>query len=489
MNILLVTTEVEPFAKSGGLADVTSYLTKEWDDQGHNPIIVMPKYGFIDFQKYNINPSFVTLAVPMGLIEEYATFWIGTLPGSKVPVYFIEHNDYFNRTGIYGDSFEYSDNDRRFIFLARAIFELAKAIDFTPDIIHAHDYHTAFAMPFLKIYYKNQKRFAKTAGVFTIHNLAYQGKFNPFKSMELSGFGMKEFYPGSWFEKDGEVNFMKIGIMFADKITTVSPTYSQEIRMAYYSEGLQQTLLERSPDLIGVLNGVYYSDWNPETDNLITQNYSANNLKSKLENKYKLLEKFGLNKEVDDFDIPLVGMVTRLTEQKGLDIIKYKLEQFVAKNKVRFCLLGSGDTFYIDLFRYLQSKYPKNILVHIGYNNELSHKIYAASDFFLVPSRFEPCGLTQMYALKYASIPIVRATGGLADTIFEYDNVSKKGNGFVFLHYNSDDFEFALNRALELYKDKKGFEQVRKNAMEADYSSSKSASNYIQIFNWALEKV
>lgn len=487
MNILLAAAEVSPFAKTGGLSDVTSSLPKEWKKLGHNPIIVLPKYGFINVEKYGFQATQLTLNVSLGHRIEFAQLWKGYLPNTDVPVYLIEHEEYFNRPGIYGEYSEYYDNDQRFLFLSKAVFEVCKAINFQPDIIHAHDYHTAFTMPFLKISYANDPFFANTAGVYTIHNLAYQGKFNPYKVMDISGFGMKEFYHGSWFEHEGVSNFMKVGIMFADKITTVSPTYSFEIRKAYFAEGLQDALNSRSADLIGVLNGVYYDEWNPEIDELITQKFDVTSIASKEYNKVSLLKDFMIN-DSDNLNLPLFGMVTRLTEQKGIDIIKDKLEYLISSQKIRFIILGSGDSRYVDFFNYLSWKYPKNAITYIGYDNALSHKIMAASDFLLVPSRFEPCGLTQMYALKYGTVPIVRATGGLTDTIFEYNPENKTGNGFVFNNYSPDDFEFAMNRAISYYKDEPNWTQIKTNAMHCDYSSYTSAKKYIEIFNWAIEK-
>jgi starch synthase len=486
MNIILIATEVEPLAKSGGLADVTSYLPREWEKQGHNTIIVMPKYSFIDFTYLNLQNTLLSIAVPMGFSIEYAGLWKCKLPYSNVDIFLIDHEEYFNRNGIYGDPTEFQDNDKRFTFLSRAVFEVAKAIDFTPDIIHAHDYHTALSLAFLKLFYQKEYRFSKTAGVFTIHNLAYQGKFNPYRVMDFTGIGMKEFYPGSWYENDGVVNFMKIGIMFADKITTVSPTYSNEIRMPYYSEGLQDFLNLRGNDLIGILNGVNYDEWNPEIDQYLNFKYYKNDFHSKYENKKSLLNENGI---YNDLDIPLLGIVSRLTEQKGIDIIQKTLSNYIEYNKVRLVLLGSGDKYYTDFFYYLKDKFPNKVIIHIGYNTSFSHKIFASSDFMLIPSRFEPCGLTQMYALKYGTIPIVRHTGGLADTVFEYKPENSSGNGLVFNNYSSDDFEYALNRALSIYNHQPHWSKIRINAMNSNYSSYKSAENYIQIFQWALEKV
>ncbi len=488
MNILVASAEVAPFAKAGGLADITGSLPKEWHKYGQNPIVIMPKYGFIDTFKYGITPTDITLIVPMSYWTEYARVWEGKLPNSEVPIYLIEHNIYFDRNAIYGDPHEYQDNDRRFIFFSRAVMETAKALNFAPDIINAHDFHTAFTMAFLKSHYSNEPIFANCAGVYTIHNLAYQGKFNPYTAMDYSGFGMKEFYHGSWFEHNGSVNAMKTGIMFADKITTVSPTYSKEIRYPYYSEGLQDILNLRGADLIGILNGVYYDEWHPYSDKLIYHNYDLNSIDNKNINKIKLLESFGISKD-DDQDLPLLGMVSRLAEQKGIDLLMNKLEDYLANNQIRFILLGTGESRYVDYFNYLKWKYPKNALITIGYRNDLSHKIFAGIDYLLVPSRFEPCGLTQMYALSYGTIPIVRMTGGLADTVQEYNMETAEGYGFLFWQYNADDLAFAIRRALNVYHKDPHWNIIRKNAMNCNYSSSKTALEYLKVFKWANEKL
>lgn len=485
MNILVVAAEVEPYAKSGGLADVTATLPREWHRYGQNPIIIMPKYGFINVERWGFRPTGLTLIVPMGYWTEYAHLWYGTLPDSDVPVYLIEHNGYFDRSGIYGDPHEYGDNNRRFIFLARAAFEAAKALDFTPDVVHAHDFHAAFAMAFLKTHYRHEQRFASAAAVYTIHNLAYQGRYDALSTMEYAGFGMKDFYPGSWFEFYNSVNFMKVGIMFADKITTVSPTYSYEVRFPYFGEGLDGVLNHRGADLIGILNGVYYNEWNPETDNSIYHSYNQDQLYIKRDIKIRFLLENGFH-EYDNLDMPLIGMVTRLAEQKGIDLVMDMLEPYLSEGRFRFALLGSGDKHYEDFFHYIKWKYPKNSLIHLGYSTQISHRMIAASDFFLMPSRFEPCGLTQMYSMKYGTIPIVRQTGGLADTVNEYNPNTAEGTGFSFMQYNSDDMAFAIRRALSIYGNEPHWDIIRRNAMSQDFSSGKSALEYLKVFNWAL---
>jgi len=487
MEIVVASAEVSPLAKEGGLADIVASLSAEWKKFGQSPYIIIPKYAHINVSEYGFHPTYLILYVQMSHWIEFAHLWYGKLPGTDVPVYLIENNDYFNRYGIYGDPEEYKDNDRRFIFFSRAVFEAVKALNIKPDIIHAHDYHTAFTMAFLKSQYRSDPMFSNTAGVYTIHNLAYQGWFNPQRAMDFSTFGMNNFYPGSWFEHKGMVNAMKTGIMFADKITTVSPTYAKEIREPYYSEGLQDILNHRGADLLGILNGVYYNEWSPEEDNHLYSKYSKDYLKGKLYNKHKYLQDNGLS-ETDDLDAPLFGMVTRLTEQKGIDLLMNKLEWLLDNHNCRFTLLGSGEKKYEDFFNYIAWKYPGRAIIHLGYNEKLSHRILASSDYLLMPSRFEPCGLTQMYALKYGAIPIVRLTGGLADTIKEYDSATGKGNGFHFWQYNADDLAYAIRRALSIYGNDPHWTIIRKNAMQSDFSSSKSALEYLKVFQWAIEK-
>jgi starch synthase len=487
MKILLTSAEVAPFAKTGGLADIAAALPFEWEKFGQEVIVVMPKYAHIDTYHFGFQPTFKIVYVPMSFWMEFGHIWEGRLPNSNVPVYLIENNDYFNRRGIYGDPKEYPDNDRRFIFFSRAVMEVAKAVNFSPDIIHAHDFHTAFTMAFLKSQYRRDMRFSRTAGVFTIHNLSYQGWFNPARAMDFSTFGMKEFYSGSWFEHKGSVNAMKTGIMFADKITTVSPTYAKEIREPYYSEGMQDVLNHRGADLIGILNGAYYGEWDPEKDRLLYSKYNKDFLQGKLSNKKQFLKELGLGEE-DELDLPIMGMVSRLTEQKGIDLLMNKLEDMLSNGMFRFCLLGSGDKGYEDFFRYLGWKYPMRAYVNIGYNERLAHRIIGGSDFLVLPSRFEPCGMTQIYGLKYGTVPIVRETGGLTDTVSEYNLDTGIGNGFTFINYNGDDLAYAIRRAISVYNTEPHWEIIRRNGMNSDFSSSRSAFEYLKIFKWAIDK-
>lgn len=487
MKILVTAAEVAPYAKVGGLADMTAALPKAWRWAGHEVIVLLPLYGTIDTEAYGLTKTDHVIGVPFGGWTEYAALWEGTLPDSDVAVYFLDSHEYYGRPGIYGYHEGFQDNDRRFMFLCRATFEVARALNFQPDVIHAHDYHTAMTMPMLHVHYKADPLFANTAGVFTIHNMAYQGMFDPQRVLEFGEFGMKEFYTGSWFEHENVVNAMKAGILFADKVTTVSPTYAQEIRWTPEGMGLQGALQMRGADLIGVLNGIDETEWHPSVDKYLTVPYDVNTVDKKEINKQALLTEFGIAVDDPSRDLPLVGMVTRLTEQKGITLLQDCLEQFIAQQRMRFVMLGSGEKRFEDFFRYLAQQYPQLVLLGMGYNNELSHRIQGASDFYLMPSKFEPCGLTQMFALTYGTIPIVRATGGLADTVQHYDPVTFTGNGIRFNRFTSEDCANAIHEALRLYRREPHWTHLRKNAMSADHSATRSAREYIDVFTWAQE--
>jgi starch synthase len=488
MKILQVAAEMAPYAKVGGLADMTGALPRAWAAAGHDVVPVLPLYGTIDMERFGITKSALTLTVPFGTWTEYATVYTATLPDSDVTVYFIRSSEYYDRPGIYGYHDGFEDNDRRFIFLSRAAFELAKALDFRPDAVHAHDYHTAPAMPMLAVHYRHDPFFAHTGGVFTIHNMAYQGMYDPQRAMEFCGFDPKEFYTGSWYEQDGVFNAMKAGIMFADKVTTVSPTYAQEIRWTPEGMGLQGALQSRGGDLIGVLNGIDRSIWDPTVDVQIPLNYDADTIAKKEACKRGLLLEVGLTLEQAREPIPLVGMVTRLTEQKGISILTECLEGFIADGRMRFIMLGSGERRFEQFFRDLSARYPDRVFVGVGYNEPFSHKIQSGSDLYLMPSKFEPCGLTQMFALAYGTIPIVRAVGGLNDTVEEYDPITFSGTGVRFHRYTSEDLSKALDTGLRLYRKEPHWQRIRANAMAKDFSIERTAEHYIDVFGWARER-
>lgn len=488
MKILQVSAEAAPFAKVGGLADMTGALPRAWATDGHEVVPVLPLYGTIDVERYGIVKTELMLSVPFGSWTEYATVYTGLLPGSNITFYFIRSSEYFDRPGIYGYHDGFEDNDRRFIFLCRAAFELAKALEFQPDVIHAHDYHTAPMMPMLAVRYRNDPFFSQTAGVFTIHNMAYQGMYEPHRAMEMCGLPVQDFYHGSWYEQDGVFNAMKAGIMFADKVTTVSPTYAQEIRWTPEGMGLQSALQARGADLIGVLNGIDPVVWSPSADDNIPLPYDASSLGKKEADKRSLLLEVGLSLEEASRPIPLVGMVTRLTEQKGMGIVPAALEPFLLDGRMRFVMLGSGEKRFEEAFRTLADRHPGMVFVGTGYNEPFSHRIQAGADFYLMPSKFEPCGLTQMFALAYGTIPVVRAVGGLADTVQEYDPVTFAGTGVRFNRLHVDDLSEAIDRALRLYRRAPHWDHIRANAMAQDHSIARTAQAYIDVFGWAQER-
>lgn len=489
MNILLVAAEVSPYAKVGGLADMASALPKAWSQAGHDARVILPLYGTIDKDRYALKKLDMLVSVPFGSWQEYAEVWHGTLPDSSVDVYFVRSSDYFDRPGIYGYHEGFEDNDRRFIFLSKASFEVAKALNFEPDVVHAHDYHTAVCMPLLKVTYQHDPFFAHTAGVFTIHNMAFQGHFDPLRAMEFCGFAPSDFYTGCWFEHDGCFNAMKAGIMFADKVTTVSPTYAQEIRWTPEGKGMQGALQERSADVIGILNGIDTREWDPATDKQIALTYSADALQRKLASKLALLREVGFHENDQNDDIPLVGMVTRLTEQKGLSILQHAIPQHLRDGSMRLVVLGSGEHHAESFLHDLEHQFPHLVRFIRGYNEPLSHRVQAGCDFYLMPSLFEPCGLTQMFALRYGTIPIVRGIGGLADTIEEYDPITFTGTGVRFYEYHAEELSTAIWRGLRLFKQEPHWTHVRSNAMNVDYSIVHTAERYLEAFVWALEKV
>ncbi|MCB0701475.1 MAG: glycogen/starch synthase [Candidatus Kapaibacterium sp.] len=485
MNILLAAAEINPFAKGGGMADVTSYLCIEWAEMGHDVVAVLPSYKAIDKSAYGLVETEISFDVSMGFSKEKAVVYRGTFPNSSAKIYLIGHEEFFDEEYVYGDRNEDEDDDRRFIFFNKAIPELCKAINFKPDILNCHDYHTSFVMPILKTQYQSEPLFERTGTIFTIHNLSYQGIYDKYRVMDFTEMKHKEFEVGSWFEHEGKVNFMKTGIMYADRIITVSPTYAEEIKEPYYSEGMQDAINSRLRDITGVLNGVNYRIWDPKIDIFLSKNYNSESLEIKEQLKLEYLEESKIPSK--KHHLPLISFVNRLTEQKGLDIIENKINKLLSTNKFILAVLGEGQEKYEDLIIEAKNQFPNNVILHLKYDEGEAHRLIAASDFLLMPSKFEPCGLTQMYALKYGTIPIVRSTGGLADTITNYISEKGIGNGISFPHYNRDEFEAAIRKAVDLYKSKEHIEIIRRNGMEENHSSKRCAKKYIEIFKEVLD--
>ncbi|MCS6774200.1 MAG: glycogen synthase GlgA, partial [Thermoflexales bacterium] len=427
MNVLFVAAECAPFAKTGGLADVVGALPRYLRDLGHNVIVVMPRYSSIDGARHSLRWAHGPMGVWMGDTEEWCAVFEASNSGT--PVYFIESRKYFDRWGLYHDANfnDYLDNPRRFGFLTRAALQLCKDLNFKPDIVHAHDWHTALAPAYLKIWHWNDPVLGGAASVLTIHNVAYQGKYSA-EHMPYLGLQWGNFTPDK-FEDHGAINFLKGGIVYADMVTTVSPTYARETRTPELGYGMAPYLNNKGDRYVGILNGCDYAVWNPETDPLIPARYSAADLSGKRICKRALQER--MNLELLD-DAPIIGVVSRFVAQKGLHLLAQCIEGIVTNMRVQFAILGSGDKGLEHVFGSLPARYPGRIGSYIGYDEALAHLIEAGSDFFLMPSIFEPCGLNQMYSLRYGTLPIVRATGGLEDTVQQYDERTGQGTGFKF---------------------------------------------------------
>ena len=468
MRVLFVSAEVSPFAKVGGLADVAAALPRALHGLGVDVRVAMPKYRGVE-GKTDLK-EIVRFPVPVGKAEKECVLYEGTLPQSDVPVYFLGNDHYFDRAQVYGEKGgDYPDALERFTFLSRGALVLPKAVDWQPDIVHVNDWHTALVPAYLRAGLgPNGAR-----SILTIHNLAYQGEF-PWDARATTGLEDEDL---SVFKHAGKLNLLKGGISYADRLTTVSPSYAQEI--LHHGEGLEETLRARADSLTGILNGIDDSVWNPKTDPLLWANYSADDLSGKSVNKERLRDELGLE---PDPTAPVVGMISRLAAQKGFDLVMAAFDRMMALG-IQFVLLGTGAPEYENFFREAASRYPQRAAALITFSEEWAHRIEAAADIFLMPSRFEPCGLNQMYSLRYGTVPVVRATGGLRDTVRDYDADRTAGNGFTFTDYTSDAMLSALRRAVALYRDDPvAWAELRKRGMEEDHSWSASARNYFDLY-------
>jgi len=482
-RILFVASECEPFAKTGGLADVVSALPRELKRQGHDVRIIIPFYDTIDPVRYNIKFRFSS-CIHMGKGEEN---WVGIHEGmlyDEVPVMFVDYSRFFKRGAIYGDiGGEYQDNAFRFGLLSKAALQVCKDLAWTPHVMHLHDWPTSLTATFLKTWDRILSPLSHTASVLTIHNMGYQGKFHAsaFTYIGLGG----EYFNGGVIEDFGGLNLLKAGIHFADAITTVSPTYAKEILGPIGGCGLDSQLLAKKDDLFGILNGVDYTQWNPETDKFITATYSINDMRGKAKCKFELQKRLGL---ITNPHIPLFGIISRIADQKGFDLIEEALPRALDAMDMQFCLLGSGDTRTEDFFRSLEHRFRGRVGVYIGYNNELSHMIEAGSDFFLMPSLYEPCGLNQMYSLRYGTLPIVRAIGGLNDTVENYDEATGQGTGFKFNEISAWALYNTIGWAISTWFDRPHhIESLRRNAMERRFTWEHSAKEYVHVYERAIK--
>lgn len=477
IKVLFVASEIAPYAKTGGLADVSSALPIALEEKGLNVISVMPLYSKIDREKYALEKVMDMACVHMGNCEEWYSVYHTTKPFGN-HVYFIEFNKYFDRAGIYHDSNgEYSDNPYRYAFFCRAAMQLAKDLEFQPDIIHTNDWQTAFIPYYLKC--GEDAFFWGTRSVLTIHNIGYQGNFDA-SVLDYAKIYLNDFNATA-FESFGRLNILKGGLAFADKITTVSPTYAQEIMGPIGSSGLHDLLRSRSADLCGILNGIDMNVWNPEIDTLIPKQYNIKTYKAgKKANKKALQKMFDLN---DAPNIPLFAFIGRFAAQKGLGLLAGAIENAVNSMVCQVVILGSGDEDAQWYFGGLPAKYSGRVGAYIGYDEIRSHLIEAGSDFFLMPSLYEPCGLNQLYSQVYGTLPIVRATGGLDDTIEQYNEETGTGTGFKFYDIDPHALYNTMGWAVSTYFDRpKHMESMIKQAMKKDYSWSISAELYIGIY-------
>jgi starch synthase len=482
MKILMASSEVHPYSKTGGLGDMVAGLAKTLARMGHQVGMVTPLYRGIRDKHAGIRKLDWDLSLPLGSRKVRGEIWVQEpLPG--LTLYFVSQPEFFNRHGIYNEGgADYADNAERFIFLSKVAVHLARYLPWKPEVLHVHDWQTAMA-PILA---QHEQR---TAGwgnpprtILTIHNLAYQGTFaaNAFQLTNMPGsqfnINTAEFY--------GAMNCLKCGIACADVITTVSPRYAREIMTEEYGCGLDGLLRLRAKSLHGILNGVDYEEWNTTSNPSLPFHYSANDLRGKNLTKRKMLEEFGL--QFSD-EVPLFGSITRLVEQKGIDLLIPALDEMLGRNRMQFVILGSGNASYERALHNLARRHPGKVAVRIGYDHGLSHRIEAASDFFLMPSRFEPCGLNQLYSLRYGTIPIVRRVGGLDDSVVDASENQVEANGIKFTEYSPAALAHAVRKALELYGCPEAMRQFRQNGMAVDFSWEATAERYQELLTGNLE--
>jgi len=479
----MIASECAPYAKTGGLADVVGALPRALHNRGHEVVVILPKYSLIDSLRFGLQPFMGPLGVWMGNAEEWCL--VHKSKNDGMPIYFIESNKYFERWGLYHDAefHDYQDNPRRFGFFTRAGLQLCRDMGFSPDIIHVHDWQTALACAYLKIWHWNDPVLGRSASVLTMHNIAYQGLYNT-SYYDYLGLQNSNFTPDK-FEDHGQINLLKGGIYYADRINTVSPSFASETLTPAGGHGLAPYLNNKRERYTGILNGADYNLWNPDRDTLIPAQFSAQDLAGKRQCKRELQKRFML--DVDP-KIPVIGVVSRLVEQKGLGLLAQAIEQIVNKMSVQIVILGAGDKGLEYFFGPLPGRYPGKIGSYIGYSEELSHWIEAGADFFLMPSLYEPCGLNQIYSLKYGTLPIVRATGGLDDTIQQYDEQTGAGNGFKFWEASAQALYYTVGWAVSTYFDRPGhLDKMIQTAMAQDYSWEHSASQYEALYYQAME--
>ena len=472
MKILYVAAEAVPFAKTGGLADVAGSLPKALEADGVDVRVIMPKYGKIPQEYRNAMQHVYDGTLPVAWREKYVGLDAYKL--GDVTYYFVDNEEYFDREGFYG----YGDDAERFSFFSRAVLNLLPVLDFWPDVIHTNDWHAGLVNVFLKLEHMGDERYEKIKTVYTIHNLKYQGIFPKDVMTDVLGLDWKYFNNGD-LEFFDAVNFMKGGIIYADAVTTVSKTYAQEIQYPYFGEHLDGLLRSRADDLSGIVNGIDYDVYNPRTDKNLFETYDEDSLDRKLDNKTELQKALGLPVRRN---VPLVAIVSRLVEPKGMDLVVRMMDEILQHEDSQLVVLGTGEKRYEDWFKGLAWRYPKKVSANIYFSNQLAQRIYAAADIFLMPSNYEPCGIGQLIALRYGTIPVVRQTGGLKDTVTQYNKYTQEGNGFVFENYNAHEMMYALKRALSFYGNYEIWHKIQLNAVRADFSWKRSAKEYEALY-------
>lgn len=471
LKVLLVSSEVAPFSKTGGLADVAGSLPKALAADEIDIRVVMPKVRHIPQKALKSMKSVANGYV--NILFATSGFEVFSLEENGVTYYFIEHNQYFDREGYYG----YGDDGERFTFFAKAVLEMLPLVRFQPDVIHTNDWQTAALNLLLKANYSYGDFYKNIRTVFSIHNMKYQGVFPKEIMDSLLGVSWEHFTYDR-VEFYDQVNFMKAGIVYADAIATVSKTYVEEIKQDYYAENLGNAVRSRGNDLYGIVNGIDVDTFNPATDPKIFVNYDKNRLRGKYENKRMLQESLGLPVRSN---VPLIGMITRMVTQKGIDLIGYILHE-ILQDDIQFVFLGAGEYRYEEMLKYYASSFPQKVSSHILYDDTLAHRIYAGADMFLMPSLFEPCGLSQMIGLRYGTVPIVRETGGLKDTVIPYNMYTGEGTGFSFSNYNAHEMKDCIHRAISVYHEREVWRELVMNGMEQDFSWNKSAREYADLY-------
>jgi starch synthase len=487
VNILVATSEAVPFAKTGGLADVCGALPIELDRLGHQTAVILPAYRQIRCCGQAVEPLGIDFIVPIGSKMVTGHLLRSTLPGGKVPVYLVQQDQYYDRDELYSvDGKDYIDNCERFVFFSRAVLEAIRLLDLPVDVLHVNDWQAGLIPAYLKIEYHSVPRYERIASLLTVHNLSYQGQFWHW-DMLLTGLDWKYF---NWHQMEfhGNLNLLKTGMAFADSISTVSPRYAQEIQSSPLGCGLEGVLQYRHEVLSGILNGIDPQEWDPANDRHLAANYNAETV-----SQGKPVCKAALQKELklpQERSAPLVGIVGRLIDQKGFDLIADVMQRWVQTSDVQWVILGTGQPKYHKLLETLAERVPQKVALRLQFSNPLAHRIEAGADIFLMPSRFEPCGLNQLYSLRYGTVPLVRATGGLADTITGYDPLSPQAaaNGFVFQEYSALALSECLRQACDIYRRPEIWKQIVAVGMRQDWSWARSARQYLELYQKTKER-